>query len=99
MKTMIFTIVITTLVNLAAINFANAAEKPMNILMLTVDDMNCDSVGVFGCKVPQTTPNIDRLAADSLRFNHAHVHASSCVPSRNIVMTGKYLYPILQMRD
>ena len=60
--------------------------------MLTVDDMNCDSVGVFGCKVPQTTPNIDRLAADSLRFNHAHVHASSCVPSRNIVMTGRYLY-------
>lgn len=70
----------------------SAAEKPLNILMLTVDDMNCDSIGVFGCKVPETTPNLNKFAQTAMRFNHAHVHASSCVPSRNIVMTGRYLY-------
>ena len=70
---------------------AHGAEK-MNVLMLTVDDMNCDSVGAFGCPVRGTTPNIDTLAADGIQFNHAHVHASSCVPSRNIVMTGRFLY-------
>ncbi|MGB0413098.1 MAG: sulfatase family protein [Coraliomargarita sp.] len=64
----------------------------MNVLVLTTDDMNCDSVGVFGCATPDTTPNMDAFAADGFRFNHAHVHASSCVPSRNVVKTGRYLY-------
>ena len=43
------------------------AKKPLNVLFLTVDDMSCDSIGVFGCKVADTSPNIDRLAADRLR--------------------------------
>jgi arylsulfatase A-like enzyme len=64
----------------------------MNILVLTVDDMNCDSVGAFGCTTPNTTPNMDRLAASSLSFAHAHVHATSCIPSRNVVQTGRYLF-------
>lgn len=68
------------------------AAKAPNIVLLSVDDMNCDSIGVFGSAVPGTTPNIDALAGKSLRFNHAHVHASSCVPSRNIIMTGRYLW-------
>lgn len=71
---------------------AFASDKPMNVLLLSVDDMNCDSVGAFGCEVPGTTPQLDALASQSVRFKHAHVHASSCVPSRNIIMTGKYLY-------
>ena len=68
-----------------------AAEKP-NILVVTIDDMNCDSVGAFGCKVKGTTPNLDAFAADGIRFKHAHVHASSCIPSRNTVMTGRYMF-------
>ena len=40
------------------------ADRP-NILLITADDMSCDSVGVFGCKVEDTTPNIDRLFAPS----------------------------------
>ncbi len=71
---------------------AKSWKRPLNVLMLTVDDMNCDSVGAFGCEVSGTTPNIDTLAEDGMRFLHAHVHASSCVPSRNIMMTGRYLY-------
>jgi N-sulfoglucosamine sulfohydrolase len=67
------------------------ATKP-NVLVLTVDDMNYDSIGVFGCKVKDTTPNIDRFAKDSVIFSYAHVHASSCIPSRNVVQTGRYLY-------
>lgn len=67
-------------------------DAGLNIVVLTVDDMNCDSIGVFGCPVPGTTPNLDRLAGESIRFRHAHVHASSCVPSRNVMQTGRYLY-------
>ena len=67
-----------------------AATEPPNILVLTVDDMNCDSVGVYGCAVPGTTPNIDRLAAESLRFDYAHVVVGNCMPSRNVMFSGRY---------
>ncbi|MBL9130351.1 MAG: sulfatase [Verrucomicrobiaceae bacterium] len=65
------------------------ATQP-NLLIITTDDMSCDSVGVFGCKLKDTTPNMDRLAAQSLRFNHAHVVVGNCMPSRNVMWSGKY---------
>lgn len=65
------------------------AAQP-NLLIITTDDMSCDSVGVFGCKLKDTTPNMDRLAAQSLRFNHAHVVVGNCMPSRNVMWSGKY---------
>lgn len=65
------------------------AKRP-NILFITVDDMSCDSVGVFGCKVKDTTPNLDRLAGEGVRFTYAHVQAANCVPSRNVMQTGRY---------
>jgi len=63
---------------------------PPNLLIITTDDMSCDSVGVYGCKLPDTTPNMDRLAAQSLRFNHAHVVVGNCMPSRNVMWSGRY---------
>ena len=70
---------------------ANADEftKP-NILIVTVDDMNCDSVGVFGCDLPDTTPHIDQLAKEGLRYHYAHVQTGSCYPSRNVMFSGRY---------
>ncbi len=65
------------------------AAKP-NLLIITTDDMSCDSVGVYGCKLKATTPNMDRLAAQSLRFNHAHVVVGNCMPSRNVMWSGRY---------
>ena len=66
-----------------------AADHP-NILFITVDDMSCDSVGVFGCKVKDTTPSLDRFAGEGVRFTYAHVQAANCVPSRNVMQTGRY---------
>lgn len=63
--------------------------KP-NLLIITTDDMSCDSVGAYGCKLKETTPNMDRLAAQSLRFNHSHVVVGNCMPSRNVMWSGKY---------
>lgn len=65
------------------------AAQP-NLLIITTDDMSCDSVGVYGCKLKDTTPNMDRLAVQSLRFNHAHVVVGNCMPSRNVMWSGKY---------
>lgn len=68
---------------------AAAADRP-NILFITMDDMSCDSVGVYGCKLPGTTPNMDRLATLSFRFNYAHSQVGNCMPTRNIMASGKY---------
>ena len=61
---------------------------PVNILIITVDDMSADSVGAFGCKLPGTTPNIDRLAGQSLSFAHAHMTVGNCMPGRNVMFSG-----------
>ncbi len=67
-----------------------AAADRLNLLFLTTDDMSCDSVGAWGCKLADTTPNLDRLAARALRFNHAFVQVGNCMPSRNVMGSGRY---------
>ena len=67
----------------------NAKEKkPLNLLLITVDDMSCDSVGVYGCELEGTTPVMDRLASQSLRFDYAHVTVGNCNPCRNVMFSG-----------
>ncbi len=70
---------------------SNEAAKPKpNILIVTVDDMSCDSVGAFGCELPGTTPHIDKLAEQGLRYHYAHVQTGSCYPCRNVLFSGRY---------
>lgn len=78
------------LVALLAFTAQARAAEPWNLLVITMDDLSCDSVGAFGCKLPDTTPNIDRLAAEGLRFTQAHVQVGNCMPSRNVMFSGKY---------
>ena len=61
-----------------------------NIVFITVDDMNCDSVGVYGCPLEGITPAIDSLAETGMRFEHAHVTIAICQPTRAVWMTGRY---------
>ena len=68
----------------------SAALPETNILIITVDDMNWDSVGAYGSPVPEVSPNIDQLAADGMRFEYAHITVPVCVPSRAALMTGRY---------
>ncbi len=60
------------------------------VILLTVDDMNWDSVGVYGCKVEGPTPNIDELAGSSVRFENAYAQVSVCTPSRHVMLSGCY---------
>ena len=68
----------------------DATETSTNFLLITVDDMSSDSVGVFGNPIPGITPNIDRLASEGLRFEHGHVTVAICQPCRAVWMTGRY---------
>lgn len=63
-----------------------AAEKRMNLLLITADDMNGDSW--FNSKVP-TTPQLDAFAKTGYRFERMHVSAPICQPSRSALMTGR----------
>jgi N-sulfoglucosamine sulfohydrolase len=75
---------------LTIVGITHANGEQPNILFITVDDMSCDSVGVFGSKLADTTPNIDRLARDGLRFQYAHVQVGNCMPGRNTMYSGLY---------
>ena len=74
---------------LLAVSISVASADRPNILFISVDDMNCDSVGVYGSALEDTTPNIDRLASEGLRFEYAHVMVGNCFPGRNVMFSGR----------
>jgi arylsulfatase A-like enzyme len=57
------------------------------VLFVVVDDLN-DWVGALGGHPQAATPNIDRLARESLLFTNAHAPSPLCNPSRVAVLTG-----------
>ena len=66
---------------------ALAAAKP-NIIFILADDLGYTDVGCFGSKYYET-PNIDRLAAQGMRFTNYH-HHQNCTPTRAALMSGQY---------
>ncbi len=68
------------------------ATQPLNIVLITADDMNWDSVGCNGCEIPDITPHIDQLATEGILFREAHATIAVCLPVRATMHTG--LYPI-----
>lgn len=67
---------------------AEDAAKPLNVLLVTADDMNADSPGWMGNPL-KPTPNIDAFAQAGHRFTNNHVSAPICQPSRAAIMTGR----------
>ena len=65
-----------------------AADKPLNLLLITADDMNADSTGWMGCTLG-TTPKLDAFAGTCHHFVNAHVTAPICQPCRSALMTGR----------
>ncbi len=65
---------------------AVAAETRLNFLFIAVDDMRPE-LGCYGNKLVKT-PNMDRLAARGIVFNHASCQQAVCSPSRTAMLTG-----------
>jgi N-sulfoglucosamine sulfohydrolase len=60
---------------------------PPNIVVILSDDHSAPFVGCYG--YPVKTPNLDRFAAQGLRFERAFTASPQCVPSRASYMTGR----------
>ncbi len=62
-----------------------------NIIYIMADDMGYGDLGCYGAtRIP--TPNMDRIAAEGVRFTDAHSASAVCTPSRYAVMTGRYCW-------
>src|SRR6478672_3121424 len=69
---------------LLPISYTLAAERP-NIVIIMADDLGFSDLGCYGSEI--ATPNIDRLAADGLRFTQFY-NAGRCCPTRASLLTG-----------
>ncbi|TRX62025.1 sulfatase-like hydrolase/transferase [Fulvivirga sp. M361] len=65
--------------------------KAPNIIIFYVDDLGYADLGCYGAK-GVTTPNVDRLASNGVRFTDAHSTAATCTPSRYSLLTGSYAF-------
>ena len=65
---------------------ATPATRP-NVIVILVDDMGFSDLGCYGSEIP--TPNLDKLAAEGLRFTQFY-NTARCSPSRAALMTGLY---------
>ncbi len=71
---------------------AFAAEQPAarpNIVVIVIDDFGWADLGCYGSTYYHT-PNVDRLAADGMRFTQAYAACPVCSPTRAALMTGRY---------
>jgi arylsulfatase A-like enzyme len=61
----------------------------MNVLLITTDQQRADTIGVYGSSLA-ATPNLDRLAAQGVRFERCRTQNPYCQPSRATILTGRY---------
>ncbi|MFF0217791.1 sulfatase-like hydrolase/transferase [Streptomyces vinaceus] len=66
---------------------ASAGTATPNLVVILADDLGHGDLGAYGQKLI-TTPRIDRLAAEGLRFTDAYSTAAVCAPSRCSLLTG-----------
>ena len=68
-----------------------AYDNP-NILVIFADDLGYGDVSCYNAESGVTTPNVDKLAAQGMRFTDAHSPSTVCTPSRYSLLTGRMAF-------
>jgi arylsulfatase len=84
MKFLPIVILIVALLASATLFAADASRRP-NIVIILGDDLGFADLGSFGSEI--STPNLDALAQEGVRFANFYTHAS-CSPTRSVLLTG-----------
>ncbi len=69
---------------------AGDARRPLNVVLLIIDDVRWDALGAAGNTIVRT-PRIDQLAREGIRFEQARVTTAICMVSRATLLTGQYM--------
>ena len=73
----------------SSLSFAQTAQRPLNFVLVLVDDYGATDLACYGSKFYRT-PHLDRLASEGMRFTQAYSACTVCSPSRAAILTGKY---------
>jgi len=65
----------------------NEVSSPPNIIYILADDLGYGELGCYG-QEKFTTPNLDQLAREGIRFTRHYSGSTVCAPSRSVLMTG-----------
>lgn len=79
----------TGLVLLALCGCGRQTEARPNILYIMTDDHAAHMMSIYGSRIA-STPNLDRIGQEGMRFVNAFCTNSLCAPSRATLLTGKY---------
>ncbi len=77
------------LLALAFVACSAPPPPPANIVLIVGDDMAVSDVGASGGALART-PNLDRLAAEGVRFTQAYANGPVCTPSRAAILSGRH---------
>jgi len=89
--TLLTTLALSPLVLLATEK--DKPEKP-NIIIILADDLGYGDVGCYNSESKVSTPNLDRLAGQGMRFTDAHSPSTVSTPSRYSLLTGRMAFRI-----
>ncbi len=68
------------------------ATTPPNIIYVLADDLGYGDIAAFNENGKIQTPNIDKMAADGMKFTDAHSASAVCTPTRYSILTGRYAW-------
>ena len=92
MKTSNFVAVVVLLLVAASIRAAEPVRRSPNIVVILADDLGYGDLTCYNKDAKIPTPNLDRLAARSMRFTDAHTPSAVCSPTRYGLLTGRYCW-------
>ncbi|MDB4778174.1 arylsulfatase [bacterium] len=80
------------LLQLWFVAIASGQDKLPNVVIIYADDLGYGDVSCYNDQAKVSTPFIDRLAQQGLKFTDAHSAATVCTPSRYSLLTGRYAF-------